>query len=209
MPTFGFNKLVRDKLPGIYDELNQKIVFRRIVGRELLLQQRAKLVEEAEEIPIDGNDRSEIISEISDAQQVIDDMKALLKISDEEVEAARLEKFNQKGGFLNGVFVEMIELKDGDPWIDYYRKEPHKYREHGQIPPAITPGVYVHYKSDDMRYQVLGVGRNTETNEDYVVYRPLYETDEEVDFWVRPYGMFIGQVEVNGSSVNRFRKLDS
>lgn len=73
----------------------------------------------------------------------------------------------------------------------------------------LTPGVYVHYKSDEKRYEVLGTGRNTETNEEYVVYRPLYETsDDKPDFWVRPLEMFIGTVVVDDEVVPRFRRED-
>ncbi len=72
----------------------------------------------------------------------------------------------------------------------------------------ITPGTYVHYKSETMRYEVVGIGKNTETNEEYVVYKPLYETDANTDFWVRPYEMFIGSVEVNGKLISRFKKIN-
>lgn len=136
MPTFHFNKLIRGKLTGMYDELNQKIVSRRLIGRELLLQLRTKVVEETEEIPLEdvklpleGDKRTAIIREIGDVKQGLQDMQELLGISDEEVEVARLEKLEQKGGFAEGIFVETIELKDDDPWVEYYRKEPQKYPE--------------------------------------------------------------------------------
>lgn len=75
--------------------------------------------------------------------------------------------------------------------------------------PKITPGIYVHYKSDHMRYQVFGVGRNSETDEFYVVYKPLYKQDgPQPDFWVRPYGMFVEDVEVDGEMKPRFEKVD-
>jgi len=75
--------------------------------------------------------------------------------------------------------------------------------------PTITPGVYVHYKSEDLRYRVLGIGRHSETDEYFVVYKPLYEIeDEQPDFWVRPYDMFIGDVTVDGKTKPRFRRID-
>lgn len=72
-----------------------------------------------------------------------------------------------------------------------------------------TPGIYVHYKSEHLRYEVLGTGRNTETGEDYVVYRPLYDAEDQPDFWVRPYEMFTGQVEVDGILQDRFTRVDA
>lgn len=75
--------------------------------------------------------------------------------------------------------------------------------------PTIAPGIYVHYKSDDKRYEVFGISRHSETDEYFVVYKPLYKTDgPRPDFWVRPYEMFIEHVIVNGKSTPRFRKID-
>ncbi len=68
----------------------------------------------------------------------------------------------------------------------------------------LEPGVYIHYKSATMRYEVIGVGLETETNQPVVIYRPLYETS--VKYWVRPYDMFVGTVSVDGKEIPRFRK---
>ncbi len=74
---------------------------------------------------------------------------------------------------------------------------------------TITPGVYVHYKSDDMRYEVVGVGMHSETQEEVVIYKPLYTSPElNPEYWVRPYAMFVGSVEVDGQMVPRFRRVD-
>lgn len=65
--------------------------------------------------------------------------------------------------------------------------------------PALPPGRYRHYKGRD--YEVLGVARHSETHEPLVVYRPLYN---DSGWWVRPYAMFTGQVEVDGALRPRF-----
>lgn len=129
MPKFRFNKLVRDKLPRMYAELNQKIVTRRLTGPELLQALQNKLMEEAAEIPFEKGARDEIVSEIADLEQVIDDMKVAAGISDDEVRLAKLKKLEKKGGFSEGVYVDSIELEDGDEWVEYYRREPKKYPE--------------------------------------------------------------------------------
>ncbi|MDB5168548.1 MAG: hypothetical protein JWO55_806 [Candidatus Saccharibacteria bacterium] len=67
----------------------------------------------------------------------------------------------------------------------------------------ITPGVYRHYKGGE--YKVIGIGRNTETEEDVVIYQPLYKSD--VAYWVRPYEMFFDTVEADGVKVSRFKKV--
>lgn len=70
---------------------------------------------------------------------------------------------------------------------------------------TIEPGIYEHYKGN--RYQVIGIARDTETDEDSVIYRPLYES--EVAYWSRPYAMFMDTVSVNGVIAPRFKKIDS
>ena len=67
----------------------------------------------------------------------------------------------------------------------------------------IQPGRYRHYKGND--YQVIGVARHSETEEELVVYRPLYG---DQGLWVRPAAMFSESVQVNGEQVPRFRFLD-
>ncbi|HEU4684417.1 MAG TPA: DUF1653 domain-containing protein [Nitrospira sp.] len=67
----------------------------------------------------------------------------------------------------------------------------------------IKPGRYRHYKGQE--YEVLGLARHTETEEEYVVYRALYA---ERRLWIRPRAMFEEQVLVNGTCVPRFERID-
>jgi hypothetical protein len=68
--------------------------------------------------------------------------------------------------------------------------------------PAITPGRYRHYKGGE--YEVLAVARHSETLEPVVVYRPLYN---DSGWWVRPYAMFTGTLEVEGVVRPRFEPI--
>jgi hypothetical protein len=61
-------------------------------------------------------------------------------------------------------------------------------------------GTYEHYKGN--RYEVLGVGRHSETHEEMVVYRSLYGSH---DLWIRPLSLFLDTVEWEGKTVSRFR----
>lgn len=69
--------------------------------------------------------------------------------------------------------------------------------------PEIEPGVYQHYKGK--KYEVIGVGLETETLVPYVIYKPLYES--EIPYWIRPLAMFEENVEVNGIEIPRFSKI--
>lgn len=57
-------------------------------------------------------------------------------------------------------------------------------------------GIYVHYKSDKMKYQVLTEAINTETLEKLVVYKSLYEHGEykKGTIWARPKNMFLEEL---------------
>jgi hypothetical protein len=67
----------------------------------------------------------------------------------------------------------------------------------------LRPGRYRHYKGND--YEVIGIARHSETEEEFAVYRKLYG---DHSLWVRPLAMFLEQVEVNGRLVPRFAPLD-
>jgi hypothetical protein len=65
--------------------------------------------------------------------------------------------------------------------------------------PRIALGRYRHYKGGE--YQVLGVVRHSESLEAMVLYRPLSRDSGD---WVRPLGMFLETVEVDGKRQPRF-----
>ncbi|HEX5773360.1 MAG TPA: DUF1653 domain-containing protein [Geomobilimonas sp.] len=65
------------------------------------------------------------------------------------------------------------------------------------------PGKYRHYKGGD--YQVIGTARHSETDEQLVVYRCLYDNDS---LWVRPLAMFLETVVVDGRQVPRFERCE-
>ena len=67
----------------------------------------------------------------------------------------------------------------------------------------MEPGTYRHYKGN--RYEVLGVARHSETEEQLVVYRALYG---EGALWVRPLAMFQELVRVDDTLVPRFAPVD-
>lgn len=65
--------------------------------------------------------------------------------------------------------------------------------------PCLAPGRYRHYKGGE--YEVIGVARHSETREALVVYRPLYNSS---GLWVRPYAMFVENLEIDGHMQARF-----
>jgi hypothetical protein len=67
----------------------------------------------------------------------------------------------------------------------------------------VQPGRYRHYKGQE--YEVLGVARHSETEEEYVVYRALYG---DRGLWIRPTAMFEELVVIEGRHVPRFEPLE-
>ena len=64
---------------------------------------------------------------------------------------------------------------------------------------SIKPGRYRHFKGKE--YEVLGVARHSETEEELVVYRALYG---DFGLWVRPVSMRNEPVEHDGKTFLRF-----
>jgi hypothetical protein len=64
-------------------------------------------------------------------------------------------------------------------------------------------GVYRHYKGK--LYYVVGVARQTETNEELVIYIPLYRhQDGGIPLQARPKTMFSGMVDLADGPAHRF-----
>jgi hypothetical protein len=68
-------------------------------------------------------------------------------------------------------------------------------------------GKYCHYKGKS--YEVIGLARHSETLEEMVVYRALYDSEEfgNKALWVRPRKMFEETIVVNGRKVKRFELI--
>ncbi len=66
-------------------------------------------------------------------------------------------------------------------------------------PDSLKPGRYRHFKGNE--YEVIGVGKDSETLQAMVVYRALYG---EHGLWVRPLAMFTEVIERDGKKIRRF-----
>ena len=69
-------------------------------------------------------------------------------------------------------------------------------------------GKYEHCKGK--QYEVVGVAKHGETLEELVVYRALYDSKEfgENALWARPLKMFLGEVEIEGKKISRFKFIE-
>ena len=71
----------------------------------------------------------------------------------------------------------------------------------------LRKGKYRHYKGKF--YEVIGTARHTETLEEFVVYKALYDSKEfgKNALWVRPKKMFLEKVMFEGKKVPRFEHV--
>ncbi len=60
-------------------------------------------------------------------------------------------------------------------------------------------GKYRHYKGRE--YEIIGIGKHSETLEELVVYRALYGNHQ---LWIRPKDMFFEKILKDGKEILRF-----
>ena len=61
---------------------------------------------------------------------------------------------------------------------------------------------YRHYKGRE--YEVVGIAKHSETTEEMVVYKALYDNDS---LWVRPASMWFEDIERDGKKFKRFQYI--
>jgi cyclomaltodextrinase / maltogenic alpha-amylase / neopullulanase len=66
----------------------------------------------------------------------------------------------------------------------------------------IKLGTYRHFKGNN--YEVIGVATHSETLEEFVVYKALYD-NKVSKLWIRPKKTFVQKVEIAGKLIPRFK----
>ena len=64
-------------------------------------------------------------------------------------------------------------------------------------------GLYRHFKGGT--YEVFGVCHWQKTNQDFVLYKPLYN---DTGLWIRLYSMFFSKVAIDGKLEDRFAFME-
>jgi len=63
----------------------------------------------------------------------------------------------------------------------------------------IRLGKYRHYKGKE--YEVIGIAKHSETLEELVIYKKLYDDGR---LWARPKEMFLEKINIEGKLIDRF-----
>ena len=134
MPIFHLNKLVRTKLPDIYDRLGEVAGVKELSGAELDQALLAKLREEVSELETSGHME---LKELADVLQVVRDVAIAHGSSFEELELLRQQRESDRGPFVvvaedgavKGTYISTLRCSEDDEWTAYYRKEPERFPE--------------------------------------------------------------------------------
>ena len=71
---------------------------------------------------------------------------------------------------------------------------------------SVETGYYKHFKGNI--YQLIAVAKHSETGEEMVVYRGLYDSPHGYGaVWVRPVVMFLETIERDGKTMKRFAPI--
>ncbi len=123
---FKVEKLIRDKLPAIMRGQGLAVFDRRLDDADFDASLRTKLLEEAAEAQA-AADREELAGELADLAEVILALGALHGLSAADIEARRLAKRDERGGFDARVFNAAVEADEGLPAAAYYLARPQQY----------------------------------------------------------------------------------
>jgi predicted house-cleaning noncanonical NTP pyrophosphatase (MazG superfamily) len=125
---FTVDKLIRDGLPAMMQAQGLTVFTRRLDDAEFAARLKDKLVEEAAEARA-GRSRTELIEELADLREVILTLLSVAGASEAEVEAVRLGKRAERGGFDDRVHNAAVEGEDGSEAVAYYLARHDQYPE--------------------------------------------------------------------------------
>ena len=168
MVRFYLQKLVRDKVVKkcLDDEEVLHTEYRELNKQEFRRELLRKIHEEADEIPLDDNQRGESLKELADLQEVVDALRQDFGFSIEQVQEEMARKKQDKGGFDKRHYIKYHDLADDSKWVEIFRAQPEKYREETADSKErsrcakISKGTYKHSKSGKL-YEVIGLALET------------------------------------------------
>lgn len=102
-----YDKLVRDRIPEIVMEEGKEVQYRFAEDKEHIDALADKLVEEAKEFRETGS-----IEELADVLEVIEAIRKLRDYKESRIHSVKWVKYEEKGGFCDGVILEQIGSND-------------------------------------------------------------------------------------------------
>ncbi len=129
MKSFLFDKLVRDKSIKKLEDQGAIVHLKSLKkDKDFLEAVSQKIVEELDEV-FQSETKEELISELADLEDIFDVFKKLIKVSPEEIAAAKKQKNSERGGFEKRLYVEYAEIPETCDMYAYCEANPDKYPE--------------------------------------------------------------------------------
>lgn len=122
---FRVDKLIRDRLPQIMRDQGLAVFERRLDDAEFERRLRDKLIEECAEAARAAP--SDLLEELADIAEVLLALAQLHGWSRQDLEAARLAKRAERGGFDARIYNAAVEAEPGSPAAGYYLARPEQY----------------------------------------------------------------------------------
>ena len=99
-----YNKLIRDRIPEITKADGWESVTRVLNKKELILELRKKILEEAKELN-EGSGHDNLIEELADIQEIMDSILKEKKVKFSEFRKIQTKKRQKRGGFKKRLFL--------------------------------------------------------------------------------------------------------
>lgn len=103
-----YNKLVRDRIPEIINSTGKKSSTKILNEEEYIKELKTKSFEELQEY-IDAETSEDGIEELADLLEIIHALAAYHGSSIEDVERARIQKAEKRGGFKEKIYLIEVE----------------------------------------------------------------------------------------------------
>ena len=123
---FHVDKLIRDRMPEIMGAQGLTVFTRRLDDAEFAVRLKDKLVEEAREAQSAAS-RAELIDELADLREVMLALGDVSGIGEDEVEARRLAKRAERGGFDARLHNAAVEGDKACAGVAYHLARPGQY----------------------------------------------------------------------------------
>ncbi len=108
MKKIYYNKLIRDKIPQVIEKSGGAYEVRELSDKNFKKELLRKVGEEASALP-NLKSKKEIMTELADVVDVIEEIKKVFNIRENEIKIVRKKAFNKKGGFNKKLFLYWSE----------------------------------------------------------------------------------------------------
>lgn len=126
--TFKYNKLVRDKMVERSEATGSIVHWQKLNDTDFEQALRIKCMEEAEEIFSAGT-KQDLLEELADMLEIMNAFCDIYEVTLQDVVAIQKEKYQERGGFKDHIFISTAEHQVGSFGEQYCLADPTKYPE--------------------------------------------------------------------------------